>query len=413
MPQKAWQQKGIFGRMNIELLAPAGNLEKLKIAVQYGADAIYIAGHSFSLRQGANNFSYHEIRSAIDFAHEHHCSVYITVNAFLHDTEEKDLIEYLNDLEKLKPDALICSDMGVIVLARKHTTIPIHVSTQSSVLNSEHAAIWKEMGVKRIVTGRELSIKEVASIKKKSGLEVEIFVHGAMCMAVSGHCSMSTIVAERDSNRGGCIQNCRFKYRLYENENLVSKSHLLSSKDLCGISLITACIENKIDSVKIEGRMKSNLYIASTVQAYAQVISQIRMGLYPEVDYWSSELKKLPHRGYTLGFLKSTAKLDSVFHLSGEINEGYKMAGTVLDIDNQRSRFAFHVRNKLKAGDNIEVLTFDGKIVNVPVPKIQNLADKTMIYAQPNQIIWLPLKEGIAPDNVARILIQANENSTK
>ncbi len=386
--------------MTLELLAPAGNLEKLKIAILYGADAVYVAGQSFSLRRAANNFNLEEIRSAIEFAHQHRSRLYITVNAFLHDSEAVDLIDYLAELEDLQPDALICSDLGVVRLAREHTGIPIHVSTQASVLNSQHAEIWKEFGAKRIVVGRELTIEEAASIKKTTGLEVEMFIHGAMCMAFSGHCSMSTFVANRDSNRGGCIQNCRFKYTLFTNDKPVKKSHLLSSKDLCGIELIKEFLNHGIDSVKIEGRMKSNLYIASTVRAYANAIS----GGSDDAGIWFDELKKLPYRGYTTGSLFERAGSESVYGLSKEIDQEYKLAGTVMDIDEAGSRFAFQVRNRFKAGDRIEVMSFNGDLIDIKINEIRNIDNHIIPIAQPGNLIWLPLKKGIEINNVARIL---------
>jgi U32 family peptidase len=295
-------------------------------------------------------------------------------------------------------------DLGVVRLANHYINIPIHVSTQASILNSHHAEIWKEMGAKRIVAARELSIDEVAQIKKKTGLEVEMFIHGAMCMAFSGHCSMSTLVAKRDSNRGGCIQNCRYKYTLHEKKTPRVPGHLLSSKDLCGIELVSRFLDFGIDSVKIEGRMKSNLYIASTVRAYANVISRFEHHQEPEIGYWLEELKKIPYRGYTQGSLQVPAGMDSVYNKSKEINSEYKMAGTVLDIDEKSSRFAFHVRNKLKIGDQLEVLTFDGNVRIVPIDKFINLAEKQLELAQPGNIIWLSCQNGIEINNVARIV---------
>ncbi|MBU2514121.1 U32 family peptidase [bacterium] len=389
--------------MTIELLAPAGNLEKLKIAIQYGADAIYIAGQRFSLRSAANNFTIEDIKEALLFARQRGKKVYITVNAFLHDDEIDQLPEYLAELHSVAPDALICSDLGVVKLAQKHTGIPIHLSTQASVINSDHAMIWKGEGVKRIVVGRELTIKEAAYIKEKTGLEIEMFIHGAMCMAYSGHCAMSTYVAQRDSNRGGCIQNCRYLYNLYSQDHQISKSHVLSSKDLCGISLIDDLIKAEIDSIKIEGRMKSNLYVASTVRAYANVIKEINQGKSSNFENWKTELTKIPFRGYTEGSLKSEADLDSIYDPSYESGKDFKMAGTVLETDKDRHRFAFYVKNRLFPGDEIEVMTFDGSIETVTAKELINLADQSLTIAQPNSIIWLPLKDGIEAQNVARI----------
>lgn len=397
--------------MIIELLAPAGNLEKLKIAIQYGANAVYIAGQYFSLRSAANNFSIEDIREAIAFAHQRGRKIYITVNAFLHDNEIDQLPEYLAELQSISPDAVICSDMGVVKLVQKHTAIPIHLSTQASVINSNHAMIWRDQGVKRIVVGRELTIEEAANIKQKTGLEIEMFTHGAMCMAYSGHCAMSTYVAQRDSNRGGCIQNCRYQYNLYSDHQRISRSHILSSKDLCGISLVNELIKANIDSIKIEGRMKSNLYVASTVRAYANLINEISRENLVNQKHWKNELTKIPFRGYTEGSLKVEAGFESVYEKSQDSGKDFKMAGTVLDVDDIKNRFALYLKNRLFPGDEIEVMTFDGPIKKVSVTKLVNLADKSLSVAQPNNIIWLPLKKGIETRNVARIRRTDNKSA--
>ncbi len=385
-----------------ELLAPAGNLEKLKIAVLYGADAVYLAGQLFSLRKAANNFSLSDIKKAISFAHSHKAKVYLTVNAFLHEAETSDLIDYLQELNHIQPDALICSDLGVIALAKVHTTIPIHVSTQASVVNSYHAQIWKDIGVKRVVVGRELSILEAAKIKENTGLEIEMFVHGAMCMSYSGHCAMSTYVANRDSNRGGCIQNCRYHYTLKSENQELGRSHLLSSKDLCGINLLPDFISSGIDSIKIEGRMKSNLYIASTVRAYANAIKEVQSNT-SNPDKWQQELEKVPYRGYTEANLKSNAGKDSVYDQSGEQGKDYKMAGTVIDVDISKKRFAFQVKNKLHIGDTIELMPFRGEIIELTIERFEDLSGQELTVAQPHNVIWLPWFNGVEASNVARI----------
>jgi len=390
--------------MIIELLAPAGNLEKLKIAFQYGADAVYLAGQHFGLRSAANNFSTDEISEAIRFAHDRHKKVYITVNAFLHDREMEHLPDFIKTLDQLGPDALICSDAGVVKTALKYSTIPIHISTQASVINSYHAQAWKNLGAKRIVVGRELSIKEAAILKKNTGLEIEMFVHGAMCMAYSGHCSFSTYVAKRDSNRGGCIQNCRFNYTLSSEDTTPQKAYFLSSKDLCGFRLLDQFIAAGINSLKIEGRMKSNLYIATCVRAYAQAIKEIETGSSLRTDFWMNELKKVPHRDYTEASLLTPAGPNSVYSGEKESGKEYKLAGTVLEVDPEKNRFAFHVKNRLYPGDVIEILPFSGDTIFNEIKEMVNMAEQIIEVAQPGNVFWMPLKKGIEPQNVARIL---------
>ncbi len=389
--------------MIIELLAPAGNLEKLKIAVQYGADAVYLAGQNFGLRSGADNFSMDQISTAIKFAHENGKKVYITVNAFLHDQELDKLPEFLETLSPLKPDALICSDMGVIKTVFKYTSLPVHVSTQASVINSYHAEIWKDLGVKRIVVGRELSIDEAACIKDNTGLEIEMFIHGAMCMAYSGHCGISTYVAQRDSNRGGCIQNCRFRYTLYSQDGSSYKSHFMSSKDLCGLGQLPDFISAGINSIKIEGRMKSNLYIASSVRAYSQAIKEFRQKGKINSKFWLDELKKIPHREYTEASLVNPAGAESVYNQPKETGKHVKMAGTILEVDHKKSRCAILVKNKLKPGDTIEIMTFEGDVILIKIPEIINMIGTKLDVAQPHSVFWLPWQPGIEPRNVARI----------
>ncbi|MBT4263846.1 MAG: U32 family peptidase [Deltaproteobacteria bacterium] len=389
--------------MYIELLAPAGNLEKLKIAIDYGADAVYIAGQQFGLRSAADNFSTAEIGQAVNYAHDRRRKVYITVNAFLHDHELEQLPDFLTVLEALQPDGVICSDMGVVACVRKHTSIPIHISTQASVLNSGHAEMWKNAGAKRIVTGRELSILEAAAIKQKTGLEVEMFVQGAMCMAYSGHCTLSTYIAGRDSNRGGCIQNCRFQYQLYQESHPPVSTYFLSSRDLCGIGLLAEFIEAGIDSLKIEGRMKSNLYIASTVRAYANALKEIRKNGSFRKAYWQKELTHIPHRDYTEASLLSPAGADSVYNRQKASHNEFKLAGTVLEVDKDRKRFALHVKNKLFVGDTIEIMPFEGEIIQLHISTLTNIAESELEMIQPGNVCWLPLQENVAPRNVARI----------
>jgi putative protease len=250
--------------------------------------------------------------------------------------------------------------------------------------------------------GRELKIREAAVIKEKTGLEIEMFVHGAMCMSYSGHCSMSTYVANRDSNRGGCIQNCRYRYTLNDGATELQHSYLLSSKDLCGIKLLPDIISAGIDSIKIEGRMKSNLYIATTVRAYANAITDVGNNSV-DLGKWQTELEKVPYRGYTEANLKADAGEESVYAQSREIGKEYKMAGTVIDVDTVKNRFAFQVKNKLHVGDSIELMPFQGEIINLTIQSLEDLEGQEMNVAQPHNVIWLPLLKGIKKSNVARI----------
>lgn len=390
--------------MPIELLAPAGNLEKLKIAILYGADAVYLAGQQFGLRTAAGNFSESEITEAVTFAHDRQKKVYIALNAFLHQAEIEQLPDFLQFLNDAHVDGVICSDMGVVDVAQRFSNIPIHISTQTSVLNSWHAQVWKDVGAKRIVVGRELSIAEAAEIKTDANIEIEMFVHGAMCMAYSGHCFLSNYTVERDANRGGCIQNCRFSYQVLTESGKSEEAYLLSSKDLCGIRLLNHFVDSGIDSLKIEGRMRSSLYVATTVRAYAQAIESLKKRPQPDLDFWELELNKIPNRGYTEGYLMEPAGPSSIFDAQANPTHQYKMAGMVLVLDAPNKRFAFVVKNKLKIGDKVEILLFAGQTVEIAMESFLNMADQELEVAQPNNVIWLPHKPGIEARNVGRIL---------
>ncbi|RLA64170.1 MAG: U32 family peptidase, partial [Epsilonproteobacteria bacterium] len=246
----------------VELLAPAGNLEKLKVTVSYGCDAVYLGGEKFGLRSAADNFTNSELEEGVSFAHERGVKVYVVLNSFLYDKDLEELPPFLAFLEQLQVDAVIVSDLGVLKTVKELTNIPIHLSTQASCLNIEAGKLWKKMGAKRLILGREVSILEAAKIKRETGLEVELFIHGSLCMAFSGNCVISNYTMGRDSNRGGCAHNCRFEYSMDFGDKKVN-SFFMSSKDLMGISQIPEFFLNEIDSIKVEGRMKTHLYVGT------------------------------------------------------------------------------------------------------------------------------------------------------
>ena len=389
-----------------ELLAPAGNLEKLKIAVHYGADAVYVAGGEFGLRSAADNFSAQQLGEAVKYTHRHGCRIYIALNALLHNHELSKLPEFLEFLEVIQPDALICADLGVIELVKKHTSIPVHLSTQTSVLNSYHAEVWKQHGVKRIVAARELSIQQVSEIKGNTGLEVEMFVHGAMCVSYSGYCTISNYTAGRDSNRGGCLQNCRHKYSISHGGSETEDAYFLSSKDLNGMEHLTEFLAYGIDSIKIEGRMKSNLYIASTVRAYSQALSAISRDQSQSVGFWKEELEKIPHRDYTKASLVGELDKASIYDESEQTASEYCMAGTVLTVDHEKNRFSFLTKQKLTLGDIIEFMPYEGPVISIEIKSLIDLSEQERDFVQPDCAVWLPWIKNISPHNVGRIRTQ-------
>ena len=402
-----------------ELLAPAGNLEKLKIAVLYGADAVYLAGPKFGLRAGTDNFSDVELAEGVWFAHQHHVKVYVTLNAFLHDEELAKIPDYVQFLQACQVDAVIVSDAGVIATVQQHSHLPIHLSTQASCLNQYSALLWKNLGVKRIVLGREVTIAQACAIREKAGIEVEMFVHGAMCMAYSGNCTISNYTLARDSNRGGCTQSCRFSYAIWHNRDhrksgavpLREESDFMSSRDLRGLEQLPALIHAQITSLKIEGRMKSNLYVATTVGSYAKALqlccsAQPRPGA--ALARLSKELEKIPNRQYTTGSLLQPAGVESIYapEQSGILpqrknNSRYELAGTVVEVHPPHSMILL-VQNPFEAQQRLEILTFDGNIVALRAQAMRNIQRQSIPKAQANTLVLLPFVEKVEPLNLAR-----------
>jgi len=411
----------------MELLAPAGNLEKLKTAVLYGANAVYLAGQKFSLRGASDNFSDSELIDGLNFARDRNCKIYVTLNAFLHDEEMMQLSEYIKTLDKFGVDAVIVSDVGVMTLVQKNTKLPIHLSTQSSCLNVSAAKLWKKLGVKRIVLGREVSLIEASKIKKEVGIEIEVFIHGSMCMSYSGNCIISNYTAGRDSNRGGCIQSCRFSYSITpaHSEKINNDKHkqlresFLSSKDLRGLELLPEFIDAGVDSIKIEGRMKSPLYVATTSSLYSRAIKLCNThsseDMNVKLNDYSKMLERIPHRGYTSGFLKKIEDFDSVYN--GErnsINSRYEFAGTVMEVDWGKS-FTMLTQKTIVEDSILEVLNFDGKVVEFKAKEMETISNDRVFKTNQNRLIRFPLslknsisknshgKEKIERLNVVRI----------
>ncbi|MBF0288699.1 MAG: U32 family peptidase [SAR324 cluster bacterium] len=397
------------------MLAPAGNLEKLKIAILYGADAVYVAGPQFSLRAGTDNFSNVELQAGVAFAHEHDAKVYVTLNAFLHDAELEKLPDYVEFLDSAGVDAVIASDPGVIHLIQEHSSLPIHLSTQASCLNQFAAKLWKNLGVRRVVLGREVSIEQAGLIRKNAGIEVELFIHGSMCMSYSGNCTISNYTAARDSNRGGCVQSCRFSYSIWERSKqreegmppLHADVSFMSSKDLRGLELIPHFVEAQITSLKIEGRMKSNLYVATTVLAYSKALECFKKGRdVSEQKLWelSQELEKISHRQYTDASLLTPAGPDSIYAYSdrtGKHNSSYEIAGTVLEVFPEEY-ITLLVQNPFNRQNFLEVLTFDGQMIVLPAKEMKDVHHQPISAAQPNRIVLLPCVDNIRPLNLAR-----------
>ena len=350
-----------------ELLAPAGNMEKLKMALLYGADAVYLGGKQFGLRAFGGNFSNEELKEAVEFAHNLNKKVYVTVNIFPHNSDIEMLPEYLAFLNTTGADALLVADIGLFMLAKKYAPdIELHISTQANNTNWATVDAWHNMGASRVVLARELSKDEISVIRQKCSVELEMFVHGAMCISYSGRCLLSNYMTGRDSNRGSCAQPCRWKYSLVEEkrpgqyfpiEEDERGTFIFNSKDMCLLPYLPDVIESGVDSLKIEGRMKSVHYAASVVKAYRMAIDSYFEN--PEAfavkDEWLEELEKVSHRSYTTRFYygKPTEK-DQIYTSSSYIQTS-DFVGLVLDYDEATGFATVEQRNNMKLGQEIEV----------------------------------------------------------
>ena len=389
-----------------ELLSPAGSLEKLKVSVLYGADAVYLGGQKFGLRQASDNFTYEELAEGVQFAHQRGTKVYVVLNSFLHDKDLEELPSFLGLLEELKVDAVIVSDLGVICTIKKHSNLVIHLSTQASCLNIESANLWKKMGVHRIVLGREVTIKEAAKIKKASGLEIEMFVHGSMCMSYSGNCVISNYTQGRDSNRGGCAHSCRFEYSIdFKNESEESKkAYFMSSKDLEGIRLLPEFIEAGIDSLKVEGRNKSHHYAGTISKVYSEALSFYKEHgnfLSSDMISWEEELRKVSHRDYTTGSLETYADSDSIYNQREHDDNEYVVSGIILETVVDK-HILIDVKSAFQVSDILEVMPFSGKTAPLEVSFLQSISGVNLEKSKPGSVVKIPYIKGAEKFNIIR-----------
>lgn len=354
-----------------ELLAPAGNLEKLKTAIKFGADAVYLGGSKLNLRAYADNFTTEELKEGIEFAHERGRKVHVTLNIIPHDSDLEGIEEYIKELYDLGIDAAIIADPAIITIAKKVAPdLEIHLSTQASCLNYEMAKFWHKIGVKRVVTAREMTLEELKEMRKElpDTCDIESFVHGSMCMAYSGKCNLSYYLTGRDPNRGACAQPCRYKYHLYEEKDgecietgtQETGTYLMNSKDLCMIEHLPELIETGITSFKIEGRMKSVYYVASVVKAYRQAIDTYfeNPAEYKFNPKWMEYLVKPSHRAFTTGFYFGEEVKQSYGNSS--YIRAYEIVGMVKDYDKETKIATIQEKNKVLNGETVEVLALTG-----------------------------------------------------
>lgn len=346
-----------------ELLAPAGGMEQLAYALYFGADAIYLACDKFGLRQRAQNFSLEELPGAVKLAHEWNARVFVTCNAYAHDKDLEELPAYARALEEAGVDAVIVSDLGVLSIIKQYApSVALHISTQASVSNTEAAKVLYGLGARRIVCAREMSLEEIAQLKRSipEDMEVEVFVHGAMCMAISGRCLISDYLTGRSANQGHCVQPCRWEYVLEETsrpgqyfpiEEDESGTYLMNSKDLNMLEHLDKLIEAGIDSIKIEGRVKKAFYVATVVNAYRHVLD----GENPEL--WASELETISHRPYSTGFFFGEAEQSCSADIYTQLYDWVGEVKTSAPRNDGRFDVEVYCRNRFYLGDTLEVLS--------------------------------------------------------
>lgn len=353
----------------IELLAPAGDLNKLKTAIEYGADAVYLGGESFGLRKASKNFSFEDIREGVLYAHERGKKVHVTLNIIPHNKDIVGVEDYVKKLYEIGIDALIVADPGMFLKVRQACPdIDIHISTQASVTNSSTVKFWAELGAKRVVLARELSLDEIKGVIEDTHNEIEIetFAHGAMCMSYSGRCLLSNYMTGRDANMGDCAQPCRYKYYLVEEkrpgeyfpiEEHKEGTFIMNSKDLCMIDHVGELIESGISSLKIEGRVKSEYYLATVIRSYRMSIDAYYEDRenYKVNPYWLEEIKKVSHRDFTTGFYFGQANEDSQVYKTNSYIRGYDFVGLVLDYDEDTKLARVEQRNRIFKGDEVEI----------------------------------------------------------
>ena len=360
----------MFNKKKIELLAPAGDLEKLKIDVLYGADAVYIGGKSFSLRSASNNFTYEEMKEGVEFAHQRNCKVYVACNVYPNDTDEEEIDAYLLKLDEIGIDAIIVSSLYIMKRAKQlGCKFELHISTQESISNNLTIDFYKEVGATRVVLARELTIEEIADVIKNTSLEVEVFIHGAMCCSYSGRCTLSNYFTNRDANKGSCSHPCRWDYEIYKNDKLMKHPYLLGSKDLMSAKHIKSLMEIGVSSLKIEGRMKSVNYLAHVVKTYRKLIDDIYQNKMENLDSYVKEIEESGNRQTTDGWLKGyTDHLDLIYTFSNTPLQNY--LGMVLEYDQETKYALVDTKNNIRVGEEIELLSYDNGIRKLIVTSI-------------------------------------------
>jgi putative protease len=402
-----------------ELLIPAGSLENLEVAVLYGADAVYIGGQQFGLRAKAKNFSIDQMKEGIEFAHKHNVKVYVTANIIAHNADIQNVYDYFEELKSVNPDALIIADPGILAIAKEVLPeMELHLSTQANNTNYGSVKFWHNVGVKRVVVARELSFKEIKEISENTPdtLDIEAFVHGAMCISYSGRCLLSNYMAGRDANKGACTHPCRWQYHLVEetrpNEYMPvieneRGTYVYNSKDLCMLEYVKELIDAGVDSFKIEGRMKTQLYVATVTRTYRKALDDYFEDAtkYKEnIPYYLDEIKKCTHRKFTTGFYHNRPNEEDQIYNSNTYIRSYTFVGKVLSYDAENEIVSIQQRNKFCVGDTVEFMDVKGDNYKVTIDEMWDEEGNSIESApHPKQTIKFKVSKQFPKNTIVRL----------
>lgn len=390
--------------MSVEILSPAGDLEKLKWAFIYGADAVYLGSKKYNLRANANNFTIDEIKKAVKFAHKINKKVYVTVNMIMHEEDLTGLDEYLKELSKIKVDAVIISDLAVVEsIKRQKLNLPFHISTQESITNYKTAMFFKKLGAERIVLARECDKEDIKQIKEKVDIELEMFIHGAMCTSYSGRCVLSNYVTKRDSNRGGCSQVCRFSF-----DNNTKNLFSISTKDLNMSKKIKEILDLKVDSLKIEGRMRSIYYIATVVNTYRRLTDEILSNKLTNkrIKYYMKLLDKVSNRESAVQFFDSLPTYKEQYYTGREEVTNKDFLGVVLEYNKETKEAIIEQRNYFSVGDEIEVFSPTKDPFSFIITGIKTLENESVSRARhPKEKLIIKVPKSVEKYDILRVKI--------
>lgn len=390
--------------MKYELLLPAGDLSRLKVAIDYGADAVYIGGENYSLRANANNFSINDIVEAVKYAHERNKKVYVTVNMIFHNDDLINLDDYLIELDRIGVDSLIVCDFAVIeAIKRLNIKTPFFISTQKSITNLESVKFYKSLGAHKVVLARECSKEDIKNIKENIDTEIEVFIHGAMCTSYSGRCVMSNYVTNRDSNRGGCSQVCRFTF-----DNNTSKDYAFSSKDLNMIDYISDMMDLGIESYKVEGRMKSMYYIATVANAYRTIMDKKINNTLTESDlkYYKKVLERVSNRENAPQFFDKVPGVEGQYYSGRQELSNQDFLAIVISYDEKKKEAIIEQRNKFNVGDTVEIFGPKTNVSKFKIEYIINMDDESVLSAShPQEKLKINIPFKVCENDIIRAVV--------